>query len=34
MLLTVLMALDLVDDPEPWSRRLLEASWKAIEKCG
>jgi AcrR family transcriptional regulator len=34
MLLTVLMALDLVDDPEPWSRRLLEASWKAIEECG
>ena len=32
MLITVLMALDLVDDPEPWSRRMLEACWQAIQE--
>jgi AcrR family transcriptional regulator len=32
MLITVLMALDLVEDPEPWSRRMLDACWKAIQE--
>jgi AcrR family transcriptional regulator len=32
MLITILMSMGLVDDPEPWSTRLVEASKKEIQE--
>jgi AcrR family transcriptional regulator len=32
MLITILMSLGLVDDPEPWSQRLLEACKDAMQR--
>ena len=32
MLVTILMSMDLVDDPEPWATRLLDASSDALRE--
>jgi hypothetical protein len=32
MLITILMSLGLVEDPEPWSQRLLEACKDAMQE--
>jgi AcrR family transcriptional regulator len=32
MLITILAALGLHEDPEPWSKRLVEASWEAMRR--